>query len=170
MFFGVKFRRSQEFNLQGYSDSDWADSMDDMKSTSGYCFSLGLACFTWCSKKQEIVAQSTAEAEFIAATATANQALWLKKIMKDLWLNSNECIKINVDNQAAIAISQNPVFHGKTKHFKVKFFFLREVQQNGEVMLIYCRSEDQLADMFTKPLQAGRFEALRKKIGVCSSY
>ncbi|KAL3729902.1 hypothetical protein ACJRO7_026971 [Eucalyptus globulus] len=89
MFFGVKFRRSQEFNLQGYSDCDWAGSMDDMKSTSGYCFSLGSACFTWCSKKQEIVAQSTAEAEFIAATAAANQALWLKKIMKDLWLNFN---------------------------------------------------------------------------------
>ncbi|XP_039155515.1 uncharacterized mitochondrial protein AtMg00810-like [Eucalyptus grandis] len=71
----ILFARGQEFNLQGFSDSDWAGSMDDMKSTSGYCFDFGSACFSWCSKKQEIVAQSTAEVEFIAATAAANQAL-----------------------------------------------------------------------------------------------
>ncbi|KAI6670571.1 hypothetical protein NL676_005456 [Syzygium grande] len=117
----------------------------------------------------EIVAQSTAKAKFIAATAATNQVLWLKKIMKDLWLNSGNCIEVYVDNQAALAISQNPVFHGKTKHFKIKFFFLREVQQSGEVKFINYRPEDQLADMFTKPLQVERFELLREKIGVCSS-
>ncbi|XP_059306525.1 secreted RxLR effector protein 161-like [Lycium ferocissimum] len=79
--YGVKFSKSQNFKLQGYSDSDWAGSVDDMKSTSGYCFSLGSGCFSWCSKKQDIVAQSTAEAEFIAAAATVNQAIWLRKIL-----------------------------------------------------------------------------------------
>ena len=73
--YGIKFCKVQEFKLQGYSDSDWAGSVEDMRSTSGYCFTFGSGCFSWCSKKQELVAQSTAEAEFIAAIAAANQAI-----------------------------------------------------------------------------------------------
>lgn len=166
---GVKFEKSQNFKLSGFSDSDWGGSVDDMKSTSGYCFNLGSGVFSWCSKKQEIVAQSTAEAEFIAATAAANQALWLRKVLFDLHMVQNEGTEIFVDNQAAIAISRNPVFHGKTKHFNIKLYFLREVQQTGKVKLAYCKSEDQLADLFTKPLPVGKFELLRKMIGICSA-
>ncbi|KAF2322706.1 hypothetical protein GH714_029173 [Hevea brasiliensis] len=121
------------------SNSDWAGSLDDMKSTSGYCFTMGSGVFSWCSKKQEVVAQSTAEAEFVAATAAVNQAIWLKKILSDLQLEQEQGTKILVDNQAAIAISLNPVFH-----------------------------EDQVADIFTKALSPSRFEHLRKKLGVCS--
>ena len=74
--------------------------------------------------------------------------------------------KVLIDNQVAIAISHNLVFHGKTKHFKIKFFFLREVQKEGEIALIYYKSENQLADIFTKPLSVKKFEALREKLGV----
>ncbi|KAH9756360.1 hypothetical protein KPL71_016050 [Citrus sinensis] len=167
--FGIKFTRSKEFKLFGYSDSDWGGSIDDMKSTSGYCFTLGSGVFSWSSKKQEIVAQSTAEAEFVATTAAVNQALWLRKILIDLNLEQEESTEILVDNQAAIAISQNPVFHGKTKHFNIKLFFLREVQKNGVVSLVYCKTEDQVADVFTKPLPVSKFEFFITKLGVCSS-
>jgi hypothetical protein len=166
--YGVKFQKSQVFKLIGYSDSDWGGSVDDMKSTSGYCFVLGTGIFSWCSKKQEIVAQSTAEAEFMAATAAVNQVLWLRKILADLNLEQTKSTEVFVDNQAAIAISHNPVFHGKTKHFKIKFFFVREVQKEGDVSLVYCSSENQLADIFTKPLPAIKFERLRQRLGVCS--
>jgi len=166
--FGVKFVKCQDFKLHGFSDSDWGGSIDDMRSTSGFCFNLGSAIFSWSSKKQDIVAQSTAEAEFIAATAAMNQALWLQKLLRDLQMEEEEATEISVDNQAAIAISHNPVFHGKTKHFNIKLYFLREVQKNGEVKLIYCKSENQLADLFTKPLPVSRFEFLRQRIGVCS--
>ncbi|KZV25304.1 retrovirus-related Pol polyprotein from transposon TNT 1-94 [Dorcoceras hygrometricum] len=167
--FGIKYTRSKEFKLVGFSDSDWGGSIDDMKSTSGYCFTLGSGVFSWSSKKQEIVAQSTAEAEFIAATAAVNQSLWLRKILFDLSLEQTQSTEIHVDNQAAIAISKNPVFHGKTKHFNIKLFFLREVQKNGAVTLVYCRTEDQAADVFTKPLPISKFEFLRTKLGVSSS-
>ena len=80
-----------------------------------------------------------------------------------------EATEISVDNQAAIAISHNLVFHGKTKHFNIKLYFLREVQKNGEVKLIYYKSKNQLADLLTKPLPVNRFEFLRQRIGVCSS-
>ncbi|XP_038885821.1 uncharacterized mitochondrial protein AtMg00810-like [Benincasa hispida] len=84
--FGIKFSKVENFKLQGYSDSDWAGLLDDMKSTSGYCFTFGSGCFSWCSKNQDIVAQSTAEAEFIATMTAVNQAVWLKKLMHDLYL------------------------------------------------------------------------------------
>ncbi|XP_038885877.1 secreted RxLR effector protein 161-like [Benincasa hispida] len=82
--FGIKFTRSKEFKLVGFFNSDWGGSIDDMRSTSGYCFTLDSSVFSWSSKKQEAVAQSTTEAEFIVATTTVNQALWLRKNLFDL--------------------------------------------------------------------------------------
>ncbi|RVW59086.1 Copia protein [Vitis vinifera] len=165
-FLGMEIKQAKD---EEFSDTDWGRSFDDMKNTSRYRFSLGSGIFLWCSKKQEIVAQSTVDAEFIAATAAVNQALWLRKILCDLHLKQWNNTKVLVDNQAAIAISHNPVFHGKTKHFKIKLFFLRDVQKEGEIALIYCKSENQLADIFIKPLLVSKFEALREKLGVCST-
>jgi hypothetical protein len=166
--YGIKFSQVGKFNLHGYSDSDWAGNIDDMRSTSGYCFSFGSGVFSWSSKKQEIVAQPTAEAEYVAATASANQAVWIRKLLADLNLQQNESTQLFVDNQAAISISNNPVFHGITKHFKIEFFFLREVQQEGKVKLLYCKTEEQHADILTKALPKLKFEYLRQKLGVCS--
>lgn len=109
---------------------------------------------------------STTRAEFLAATAAVNQALWIRKVCCDLSFDMKESTEIFVDNQAAIAISPNPVFHRKTKHFNVKLYFLREVQKDGLVNLVYCKTEDQVADIFTKALPASKFEFLRKKLGV----
>ena len=83
-------------------------------------------------------------------------------------MEEKEIIEISVDNQAVITLSHNPVFHGKTKHFNIKLYFLREVQKNGDVILIYYKSKDQLDNLFTKPLPISRFEFLRQKIGICS--
>ena len=143
--------------------------MEDMRSTSWYCLTFGPGCFSWCSKKQELVAQSTAEAEFIAIIAAANQAIWLKKLMDDLHVHQEDSIRIFVDNQATLTISQNIVFHGRTKHFKVKYYFLTEVQKSSEVKLVYCSSKNQLADIFTKSFHVGHFETLKDKLGVCAA-
>ena len=120
-------------------------------------------------KKQDIVAQSTAEAEFVAATVTVNQALWLRKKLVDLHMKQTQGTEVFVDNQATIAISHNPVFHGKTKHFNIKLFFLRGVQKDGDINLCYCKTEEQLADIFTNPLSVTKFEFHRQKLGVCNS-
>ena len=167
--YGIRFSQVKNFNFHGFSDSDWAGCADDMRSTSGYCFTFGSEIFSWCSKKQDVIAQSTAEAEYVAAAAAVNQALWIRKLMTDLHMKQEDCTQIFVDNEAAISISNNPVFHGKTKHFKIKLYFLREVQKEGEVQLIFCKTEDQSADIFTKALPKERFEFLRQKLGVCSS-
>jgi hypothetical protein len=135
-----------------------------MRSTSGYCFSFGSAIFSWSSRKQEVIAQSTAEAEYVAATAAVNQAIWIRKLMADLQMEQKESTQILVDNQVAIAIAKNLVFHGKTKHFKLKLYFLRE----GEIQLIYCKTENQNADILTKLLPQAKYKFFRQRLGVCS--
>ena len=84
-------------------------------------------------------------------------------------MEQKESTKILIDNQAAIAISHNLVFHGKTKHFNIKLFILREVQKDGDVILPYYKTEYQVADVFTKPLQVSKFEFLKTKLSVCRS-
>lgn len=129
------------------------------------CFSFGSAIFSWCSKKQEVIAQSIAEAEYGAV----NQALWIRKLMADLHMEQKESTQILVDNHAAISIANNPVFHEKTKHFKLKLYFLRELQKEEEIQLIYCKTENQNADILTKALPKARYEFLRQRLGVCGS-
>jgi len=166
--FGIMFKKASDFQFLGFSDSDWAGSSDDMRSTSGYCFSFGSRMFSWCSKKQDIVAQSTVEAEYIAAASAVNQALWIRKLLTDLYMEQKKSTEIFVDNQAAISIANNPVSHGKTKHFKIKLYFLREVQKNGDIDLVHCKTDFQTADILTKALPRARFEFLRKRLGIAA--
>jgi hypothetical protein len=114
--YGISFTKSEKFVLTGFTDSDWAGSADDMKSTSGYAFYAGSSLVCWNSIKQKTVAQSTAEAEYIAATEATNQAIWLRKILNDLKHQQSEATTILCDNQSAVAIVKNPVFHGKTAY------------------------------------------------------
>ena len=149
--------------LQGFSDSDWAGCPDDMKSTTGYVFSFGSGVFSWVSRKQDVVAQSIVESEHIAA---ANQAVWLRKVLADLSQVQHCATIIQVDNKSAIAIAKNPVQHGRTKHINVKFHAIRQAEKEGEVQLVHCKFEDQLANIMTKALPARKFEILKSKLGV----
>lgn len=108
---GLKFTATSESKLIGYSDSDWGGCREDLKSTTGYCFSIGSAVFSWQTSKQDTIAQSTAEAEYMALCATANQAIWLRRLLEDLRFCSQEGVPIYCDNQSAIAIGKNPVQH-----------------------------------------------------------
>jgi hypothetical protein len=93
-------------------------------------------------------------------TAVVNQAIWIRKILADLDMNQLEPTKIYVDNQAAISIANNPVFHDRTKYFKIKLYFLIEAQKEEEVTLLYCRTNDQIADILTKALSKASLEDL----------
>ncbi|KAL0317673.1 UNVERIFIED_CONTAM: Retrovirus-related Pol polyprotein from transposon TNT 1-94 [Sesamum angustifolium] len=156
--------------LRYLRDSDWAGSVDDMKSTSGYTFSLGSGIFSWASKKQATVAQSSVEAEYIATAAISNQAIWLRRILEDIGEKQEEPTTIYCDNKSAIAITKNSVQHSRTKHIDIKYHSLREATTRGEIELKYCSTEEQLADIFTKALPRNKFEELRMKIGVCHKH
>ena len=166
--YGIHFERSSSLKLTGFTDSDWGGSDEGMMSTSGYCFSMGGSIFCWNSKKQSVVAHSTAEAEYIAAYVAAKQLVWLRKILCDLGINQQDPTELMCDNTSAIAISKNSVFHDRTKHMKIKFHAIRQFQQEGELEMKFCTSKEQLADLFTKPLAKERFEDLREKLGMHS--
>ncbi|KAM1251313.1 hypothetical protein ACFX2G_034427 [Malus domestica] len=167
--FGIKYVKGKVVVLIGYCDSDWAGSLDDMKSTSGYGFSFGSGIFSWASVKQCCVALSTAEAEYVSVAEATTQAMWLRFVLFDFGEEQVEVTPLLCDNTSAIAMSKNPVFHQKTRHINKRYHFIRDVIQNGTIELSYCSIKEQLADIFTKALPNDRFEYLRTALGVKSA-
>jgi hypothetical protein len=163
----IKFSHLHNFMLHDYFDNNWAGFVDDIKSTTSYCFSFGSRMFSWCLRKQDVIAQSTAEIEYIAAITAVNQAIWIKKILVDLHMDQLEPTRIYVDNQTAISFANNHVFHCKIRHFKIKLYFFREVQKEGDVIQLSCQTNDQIVDVLTKALSKANFEELKSKLGVC---
>lgn len=162
------FYRKQEYNLKlvAFTDSDYAGDLDDRRSTSGFVFKLGARAISWASKKQPVVALSTTEAEYMAATLCACQCVWLRRVLEKIEVEEKTATMIMCDNSSTIQLSKNPVFHGKSKHIDVKFHFLRDLVNNGVIKLSYCASENQTADIMTKPLKLEQFEKLRGMLGV----
>ncbi|XP_027934022.1 uncharacterized protein LOC114189605 [Vigna unguiculata] len=139
--FGIWYKTITNSRIIGYTDSDWAGSIDDMKSTSGYAFSLGSGIFSWVSKKQATVAQSTVEAEYVAAAEATSQAIWLRRILKDMGEKQRGPTTIYCDNKSTIAMTKNPVHHSRTKHIAIKYHFIREAETNMKIRLD-CVEED----------------------------
>lgn len=102
----------------------------------------------------------------MALCAATNQAIWLRRLLKELNINTEEGVPIYCDNQSAIAIGKNPVQHRRTKHIQIKYHFVRESERNGDIQLRYCKGEDQIADIFTKALGGPIFERLREELGL----
>eukprot|EP00253_Pinus_taeda_P036216 PITA_36216 len=159
---GILYTVSECSDLVGYTDSDWAGSIDDRKSTSGYVFHMGSGAISWASKKKSIVALSTAEAKYVAATAAACQAVWMRRMLRSLGREQAKATVIFCDNSSAIALSKNSMFHKRTKHIYTRFHYIRELVSNGEIILQHCRTQEQVADILTKPLDQKSFEFLRK--------
>jgi hypothetical protein len=164
--YGIRYCRNSMVKLLGFCDSDWGGCVDDMKSTSGYAFSLGSGVFSWSSKKQQSVAQSSAEAEYVSAALATSQAIWLRRILEDIGEKQEDAVHLHCDNKSAIAMAKNPVYHSRTRHIAIKHHFIREAIEEGEVELKFCRSEEQVADIFTKALPKEKFQQFREALGV----
>ena len=150
--YGLDYRRSDGIRLISFTYSDWEGSVADQKSTSGCCFSLGLAVVSWFSRKQKSVALSFAEAEYMAANQASCEALWLRKLLVNLFGQVLRSMMIYCDNQSGIQLSKNPVFHDRSKHFEIKYHFIRDYVQRGAVTLQYISTDEQVADILTKYL------------------
>eukprot|EP00250_Pteridium_aquilinum_P023347 c26699_g1_i1 orf=1-477(-) len=144
LFYGA----DSELELYGYTDADWAGSISDRRSTSGFMFSFGSATVMWSSKKQPTVALSSTEAEYRGAVMVACEVAWLRKLLGDLGMYVDRLVVIYCDNLSSIQLARNPVFHARTKHIEVHYHFIREKVLAGEIDLIYVSTEDQVADIF----------------------
>jgi hypothetical protein len=166
--FGLWYLKGSSFELVGYSDSDWAGDKVDRKSTSGACQFLGRSLVSWSSKKQNCVFLSTAEAEYVSAASCCAQLLWMWQTLKDNGIHCNK-VPLLCDNESAIKIAHNPVQHNKTKHIEIRHHFIRDHINRGDINLSYVGTNDQLADIFTKPLGEAIFRNLRHELNIIDS-
>ena len=164
---GIAYDRSANDKCKGWTDADWAGDSNDRKSTSGYCFTLSNGIISWRSTKQTCVALSTAEAEYVALASSAQEAVWLGKVLNDLQSN-NVPIMIYEDNQSAICLAKSNRNHPKTKHIDIKYNYVRDVLSKSLIEICYCPTDENLADIFTKGLPADRFCKLRLMLGMIS--
>jgi hypothetical protein len=141
----------------------------DRKSTSGTCHFHGSSFVCWSTHKQSSVAQSTTEAEYVATASCCSQILWIVQTMRDYGVTYNS-VPLRCDSSSAICLAQNLVFHGRAKHIKMRYHFLRDHVEKEDIVMKYIDTERQLADIFNKLLDATYFASLRGELGVCHPY
>jgi hypothetical protein len=158
----TEYRKDEDSSLRGYCDADYAGDTDDRKSVSGHIFILGGGPVTWTSIKQRCVATSTTESEYIALSEACKQGQWIRGLLISLqrtgYLRRNLAIPINSDNQGCIALAKDPVSHSRTKHIDVRYHYIRELVSFDKTVVGYVPTEDNIADVLTKPLPLSTFQ------------
>ena len=167
---GLFFPRKSEIQLLGFSDADWAGCLDSRKSISGYCFFLGSSLISWKAKKQQTVSRSSSKVEYRAFSTTACELQWLIFLLRDLHITCSRAPVLYCDNQSALHIAANPVFHERTKHLEIDCHFVRTKLQEGVLRLLPISSKEQLADFFTKALPPPLFTPFISKLGMIDIY
>ncbi|GJR32336.1 putative ribonuclease H-like domain-containing protein [Tanacetum coccineum] len=162
---GLWYLKDSPFDLEAYSDNDYAGASLDRKSTTGGCQFLGSRLISWQCKKQTIVANSTTEAEYVAAANCCGQVLWIHNQMLDYGYNFMNN-KIFIDNESTICIVKNPVFHSKTKHIEIRHHFIRDSYEKRLIQVIKIHTDHNVADLLTKALDVSRFQFLTASIGM----
>ncbi|MBY3556123.1 Ty1/Copia family ribonuclease HI, partial [Modestobacter lapidis] len=157
-----------ELKVDGFTDSDFQSDIDDRKSTSGYLFTLNGGVFSWKSCKQTITADSTTEAEYVAASEAAKEAVWIRKFISELGVVPaiESPIPLYCDNNGAIAQAKEPRSHQKSKHIERRFHMIREIIERGDISMQRVASEDNTADPLTKALTQKVLDRHLKKMGM----
>ena len=152
------YTQGKDLQVQGYSDSDYAADLDRRRSTTGYVFTVGGNTMSWKSNLQSIVALSTTEAEYVALTEAVKEALWIKGLLSDMGIEQQKAL-VWSDSQSAISLSKNNSFHERTKHIAIKYYFIRDVIEEGDVEVLKIHTSRNPADMLTKCIPMQKFEA-----------
>jgi histone deacetylase 1/2 len=149
---GLKIQKCNSMLLSAFSDADWAGSVDDRRSTSGFAVFLGSNLVSWSARKQATVSRSSTEAEYKAVANATAEIMWIQTLLKELGIFSPRMARLWCDNMGAKYLSANPVFHARTKHIEVDFHFVRERVMSNQLQIDFVPTGDQIADGFTKAL------------------
>ena len=163
---GILFGRHGHLRVEAYTDADWAGSVTDRRSTSGYCTFVGGNLVSWRSKKQPVVARSSAEAEFRSMAHGVCELLWLRTMLAELGYPICEPMNLYCDNKAAISIAHNPVQHDRTKHIEVDRHFIKEKLHQGLICTPYVSTGEQVADVLTKGVSKTILQYMLVKLGM----
>lgn len=161
---GLQFRKNHE-PLTGYVDADYAGCIVDRRSYTGYAFKFAGATISWEARKQRTVATSSTQAEYMALSEGAKEAMYLKNFLSDLGIDVKKVTLYN-DNQGAQKLVRNPIFHNRTKHIEVRHHFIREVYEAGTIDIKYKPTEEMIADVLTKGLHSPKHQKFVKMLGV----
>ncbi|XP_057956674.1 uncharacterized mitochondrial protein AtMg00810-like [Malania oleifera] len=167
---GVFLPVDSDLQLKAYYDVNWAGCPDTRRSLTGYCFFLGNALISWRSKKQSMVSRSSAEAEYRSMASTTYEVTWLLYLLKDLQVKHDKSVLMYCDNQAALHIAVNPVFHERSKHIEANYHIVRNKVLDSTIKTFHVTFRNQLADVFTKALGVDNHIRLVKKLGLINIF
>ena len=166
---GIKLQGPEKLTLQAFSDSDWASCPNTRRSVTGYVLLLGGSPISWKSKKQSTVSKSSSEAEYRAMAAAASEVTWVVRLLEEIGVSGLSPVTLHCDNQSALHIAKNPVFHERTKHIEVDCHFTRDKVLEGLLQLSYLPTKHQLADILTKIVPSPQLQDLCSKLGLSDS-
>lgn len=167
---GIMLRAASPIHVTGWSDSDWAGCSASRRSVTGWIAQIGTSIVSWKSQKQDTVSLSSTEAEYRAMTEILKELLWIKGLLLDFGINHTEPMTLRCDNQSAIYLSSNPVFHERTKHVEAECHFIRDFIIKGTISTKHVSSKEQLADILTKALGRKEFDIFLYKLGIRDLY
>jgi len=161
---GLTFGGRKE-GLEGYTDADGA-LQEHRRTISGYAFIIDGGAISWSSRKQELITLSTTEAEYVASTHAAKEAIWLRNFIGEVFAPLTSPTTLHCDNQSAIAIATNGNFHARTKHIDICYHFIRFIVENGSLKLVYCPTDDMTVDTLTKALPSSKAKHFATSLGL----
>ena len=161
---GLFFKQGEENRLHGYTDADYGQDIDDRISVGAYIFFLGNSPISWNSKKQSSTSRSSCESEYRALAQCSCEAVWIRRLLGELKILDDKPTYLYCDNQSSIKLSYNPVFHERSKHFEIDYHYTRQKIENNTIKVEYISTQEQPADILTKPLGRIKFENCRDRL------
>lgn len=164
---GLVYTKQDCFSVMAYCDADWATDKEDRKSTTGFVFMIAGAPVTWKSKKQQTVALSSTEAEYMSLAECAKEAIWLMQVLQELRVPLTRKPALHIDNVGAEILAAHPAYHERTKHIDLRHHFVRDLMAKKVLTLSHVSTDRMVADILTKPLAGPTFRKIRGLTGMC---